>query len=69
MSIASLDETQIKELFKQAMVELLQERRELFYELFTEVLEDFALVHANQEGETSESVRRDEVFQILEPAG
>ena len=68
MSIASLDETRIKELFKQAMIELLQERRELFYELFAEVLEDFALVNAIQEGESTESVSRDEVFQILDAA-
>ncbi len=66
MSISSLDETQIKELFKQAMIELLQERRELFYELFADVLEDFALVNAIKEGESIESVSRAEVLQILE---
>jgi hypothetical protein len=66
MSIASLNETQIKDLFKQAIIELLHERRELFYELFSEVLEDFALVNAIKEGESTESVSRTEVFQILE---
>lgn len=44
MSYTTLDETQIKELFKQAFVELLQERKELLYELFVEVIEDFALL-------------------------
>ena len=66
MSIASLNETQMKDLFKQAIIELLHERRELFYELFSEVFEDFALVNAIKEGEFTESVSRAEVFQILE---
>jgi len=62
------NEAQIKELFKQAMVELLQERKDLFYDLFAEVLEDSALVNAIKEGESGESVSRATVFQVLEAA-
>ena len=51
------DENQLKEVFKQAFAELLQERRDLLYDVFSEVLEDIALVNAIKEGE---------VFQIVE---
>ena len=68
MSYTTLDETQIKELFKQAFVELLQERRDLVYELVAEVIEDFALLRAIKEGEDTATVGRDEVFRVLEGA-
>ena len=68
MAQVSLDEARVKELFKQAMLELFQEQRGLLYDLFVEVLEDLALVNAIQEGESSETASRAEVFQILESA-
>ena len=66
MSYTTLDETQIKELFKQAFVELLQERRDLVYELVADIIEDFALLRAIKEGEDTATVRREEVFRVLE---
>lgn len=60
-----LDETKIKELFKAAIIELLQEQKELFSELLTEALEDIALENAIKEGENTETVSRDEIFKIL----
>ncbi len=66
MAYTTLDETQIKELFKQALEELLQERKDLLYELFTEIIEDFGLLRAIREGEDTAIVPREEVFQILE---
>ncbi len=68
MAQVSLDEARVKELFKQAIIELLQEQKGLLYDLFVEVLEDLALVNAIKEGESSETVNRAEVFQILESA-
>ena len=67
MSI-SQDEQKTKELFKQAMLELLEERKEIFYELFADVIEDTILVHAIREGETTETVDRLEILHILEGA-
>jgi hypothetical protein len=60
------DENQLKEVFKQAFAELLQERKDLLYDVFSEVLEDIALVNAIKEGENTEIVDKDQVFQILE---
>ncbi|MBK5102037.1 MAG: hypothetical protein JJE15_13755 [Desulfobacteraceae bacterium] len=65
MADISLDEGRMKELFKQAVLEVLQERRDLFHDVFAEVMEDFALARAIEEGESTESVTREEVFQAL----
>ena len=66
MTEISLDEGRIKELMKQAMLELLKERRDLVYDAFAEVIADLALTNAIKEGESTESVKREEVFQTLE---
>jgi vacuolar-type H+-ATPase subunit D/Vma8 len=66
MTEISLDEGRIKELMKQAMLELLKEKRDLIYDVFAEVIEDLALTNAIKEGESTESVKREEVFQTLE---
>ena len=66
MAKQTLDENRIKDLFKQAMTELLEERRDLFYNLFAEVIEDTALVNAIREGKDDEMVSRETIFQALE---
>ena len=38
----------------------------MLYDVFSEVLEDIALVNAIKEGENAEIVDKDQVFQILE---
>ena len=68
MSSVTLDERQIKDLFKQAVLELFQERRDLLYDLLAEVIEDLALANAIKEGESTEIVSRAKVLRILEGA-
>ena len=63
---ACLDDQKTKELFKQAMTELLKERKDLFYDLFAEVIEDSLLIRAIQEGETTDSASREDILEILE---
>jgi hypothetical protein len=65
MSEMSLDEGRIKELLKEAVLEVLEERRDLIYDALAEAMEDFALAKAIQEGESSESVTREQIFQTL----
>ena len=60
------DKNQLKEVFKQALAELLHEQRDLLYDVFTEVLEDIAMANAIKEGEETEVVSRKHVFKILE---
>lgn len=66
MSELSLSETQLKDLMKMAILEIFQERRDLFQDLIAEALEDIALIKAIDEGKDSESVSRDTIFGILE---
>jgi len=65
MAMTLSDETRLKALLKEALVEVLEQRREWFSTLMAEVLEDIALVQAIKEGETTEVVSRDEIFDLL----
>jgi hypothetical protein len=66
MSDIIIAESQVKEVFKQALLEVLQEREEWFHDLIAEVIEELALARAIKEGEAEEIVGREEVFNILE---
>lgn len=63
---AQLNPAQLKELLKAAIVEVLEERRDLISDLIEEVLEDVALARAIEEGESTDIVNRDEVFKLLQ---
>jgi hypothetical protein len=65
MTTAFADETRLKALLKEALVEVLEQRREWFSALVAEALEDVALVQAIKEGELTEIVSRDEIFDLL----
>ena len=65
MAVTLSDETRLKALLKEALVEVLEQRREWFLTLVVEALEDIALVQAIKEGETTEIVSRDEIFDLL----
>lgn len=58
MAEITIDETQLKELLKVAIIELLPEQKE-------ETLEDILIKNAIQEGENSEPISREEIFKIL----
>jgi len=68
MSQIIVDEEQIKTLLKQALVEVLQERKDVLYDVLVEVIEDLALIQAIKEGEGTETVSKEEVLQVLEDA-
>jgi hypothetical protein len=60
------NEARIKEIFKTAIVEILEKRKDLFSDMFREVTEDIALAKAIEEGEKSREVSRSGVFDVLE---
>ena len=66
MSTTLIDEAKLKEALKAALVEMLEERKDLVREVLEEALEDIALARAIEEGEQSELVTRDEVVNALE---
>lgn len=65
MSSTLIDEAQLKEALKSAIVEILEERKDLVREVLEEALEDIALSRAIEEGEQSEPASRDKVFNAL----
>ena len=66
MSEITLNPDQLKEILKNIIVELLSENREEVSDFLSEVIEDIAMERAIVEGEDTELVSRDSIFQILE---
>ena len=50
---------------KEALVEALQEQKGVFHDLIVEAIEDIALTNAIRQGAKTESVSRNEIFDIL----
>jgi hypothetical protein len=61
-----IDDKKIKDLFKQAIMEAIEEKKDAVHDLLVEVMEEIAMVRAIQDGENSGPVSREDVFQILE---
>jgi hypothetical protein len=68
MTATTLDEAKLKELFKSAILEVFEERKDLIRDLLEEAIEDIALAHAIEEGTDGERVSRQAIFEILEGA-
>ena len=66
MEHVALDENRLKNVLKTALIEVLEERRSLFSELFTEALEDIALINAIKEGEATKVASKEEIYKIIE---
>lgn len=64
MSVLTIDEKQLKDMIKLAVVEVLEERPDLV----EEALLDIGLERAIREGEQTPMVIREEIFKILEAA-
>ncbi|MBW4669041.1 MAG: hypothetical protein KME60_16850 [Cyanomargarita calcarea GSE-NOS-MK-12-04C] len=65
MTELNLDEDKIKQLFKTALVEVIQEQKEVFSDLLAEIIQDIALERAIKEGEDTAPVSREAIFKIL----
>lgn len=65
MTQTNLNEPSLKQALKAALVETLQEQRDLLRDVFTEVLEDFALTEAIRDGQKTKRANREDVFHIL----
>ena len=61
-----LDESKIKQIFKEALIEALEEKKDVFHELIAEAIEDIGLINAIREGQSTETINKQEIFDILE---
>ncbi|MGH1393186.1 MAG: hypothetical protein ACRAVC_04015 [Trichormus sp.] len=66
MAEIKLDEVRLKEILKKAIVEVIHEQKEVISDLLTEIMEDIALEAAIKEGENTEVVSREAIFEILD---
>jgi len=66
MTQVPMDDARLKALFKTALVEVLEERKDLLRDAIEETLEDIALARAIEEGRRTGEVSRGEVFSVLE---
>ena len=60
-----VDDSKLKNLMKQAIMEAIEEKKGVVHDLLVEVMEDVAMIRAIQEGEDSGLADRDEIFGIL----
>lgn len=61
----TIDDVKLKNLLKAAVVEVLEERRDLVSDAVAEAVEDLAMIRAIREGSRSENVSREEVLKVL----
>ena len=62
----AINQEQLKEIIKTALVEVLEQRQDLLHDVVQEALEDIALARAIEAGATTELIEREEVFALLE---
>ena len=65
MAAVTLDEKQFKKLMKETLVELFEERREVFSAIVVEALEELGLAHAIRDGRKEDFVSEEAIQTIL----
>ena len=60
------DSGRLKEIFKQAIIEAMEEKKDMVHDLLVDAMEDLAMIHAIQQGEKTGLASRKAVFGILE---
>ncbi len=66
MTELTLTQDVLKQTIKEAVAETLREESEIFYDIIRQVLEDFALAEAINEGRQTELVDRQEIFDLFD---
>ncbi|WP_420457342.1 hypothetical protein [Rubrivirga sp.] len=66
MSEATISEDALKQALKEALIEAVSEQQDLLRAVVADVLEDIAFGEAMHEGEATEVVSRERIFDLLE---
>jgi len=62
----TISETQAKALLKEVVIELVNERREVFLEILMDALEEIGMANAIREGRQNKWVSEEQITAILE---
>lgn len=60
------NEEQLKAVFKAALIEVIEEKKDFFQKLVEDAMEEIALVRAIEEGRQTETISREDVFKLFE---
>ncbi|MFH0998026.1 MAG: hypothetical protein V1844_21370 [Pseudomonadota bacterium] len=63
---ALIDDDKLKQVLKEALVEAIEEKRNIIKDLILEAMEDIALVRAIQNEENSSTISKKKICDILE---
>ncbi len=61
----SINDDKTKEILTEIMIDILKNRKDLFYDIFIEALEEIGLANAIQEGRQDEFIEEEEIFSLL----
>jgi hypothetical protein len=61
----TLSDEEAKELVTEALIKIIRQKRELFYDIMLEALEDTALANAIAEGRKDNFVSEEKILEIL----
>ncbi len=61
----SINDDKTKEILTEIMIDILQNRKDLFYDIVIEGIEEIGLANAIQEGRQDEFVEEEEIFSLL----
>jgi hypothetical protein len=65
METTIIDESQIENILKRIIVELLENKNEKFFQIINEAIEDFAIGQAIKEGLSSEIIPESDIWNEL----
>ncbi|MFC1851713.1 hypothetical protein ACFL27_16100 [candidate division CSSED10-310 bacterium] len=62
----TINDEKSRKMFKELMIELIIERKDLFHEIIVEAMEDIAMGKAIAEGRKNEFVNEEKIMELLE---
>jgi len=62
----TVNEDKMKEIFREIMINMIHERRDFFYDIIVEALEDVGLANAIREGRKNKFVAEQRIMALLE---
>lgn len=61
----SISDEKLKEIIKEAIIEIIKEKRKVFYEIILEAIEEVGLANAIREGRKNKFVGEDRILKML----